>query len=402
MVSGATEASVGGENCPWRQSSLEASMHGRLRRADPGPHVLVSEIRLSRGPLGQYDVAASSVIGLTQSVMNESGGGVSMAMLGADPEELSRLHMTFQAGAGTLEGICRSIEEGLRASTWVGMDADIFVSDWSHVHTPCLSGIATELRYLASNLAHQAEQQQIASAVSPDGSFVSDIWAGEAIVAATLMVSRSGGGGWAAGGKSGGSVTARGDGTVGPVPYEGSMTAFARAHAQSSVTGSASWPHGLSETATVGLGVAAGAIAGGSIGSSNFGGRAGGSVEAAAETEGAVHEHLGLDGMDASASGRAFVGVQAQGSVSADLGGVTAGASGGVQFGAGVSGHADVRATLTDVRVSIGASAALGLGLSGGVNVNIDPEQVFQNVNTLAGNLVDNPDLQGMTLPKWL
>jgi uncharacterized protein YukE len=93
-----------------------------------------------------------------------------MSMWGADTDELNHLSSSFRSGAGTLEEIGTSLTAHLQSTSWAGTDADTFISDWSHVHVPVLSGVANALRDLVTVLEQQAAQQTAASAAgSPTG-----------------------------------------------------------------------------------------------------------------------------------------------------------------------------------------------------------------------------------------
>ena len=91
-----------------------------------------------------------------------------MTMAGADIEALVDLGRLFERAAEQLDRNRRDLGYALHSTDWRGVDAHQFTHSWTHRHDPQLLGVATFLGAVARQLARNAEEQRVASAL--DGS----------------------------------------------------------------------------------------------------------------------------------------------------------------------------------------------------------------------------------------
>ena len=93
------------------------------------------------------------------------GGRAEMAQSfsGADIGQLEGLAAEMAKGAAVLERVATGLGGALRASTWVGPDAEFFTSDWYGTHTAQLNAVIEALQAAATTLRHEADQQRSAS-----------------------------------------------------------------------------------------------------------------------------------------------------------------------------------------------------------------------------------------------
>jgi uncharacterized protein YukE len=90
-------------------------------------------------------------------------------MLGADPEELDRLAVTFDRSAQTLERLRQQIAATVAASYWQGQEADRFRSEWSGRLGPTIASAAAMLQASASYVRVKAQEQIAASSAGLTG-----------------------------------------------------------------------------------------------------------------------------------------------------------------------------------------------------------------------------------------
>lgn len=172
-----------------------------------------------------------------------------------------------------------------------------------------------------------------------------------------------------------------GDGTFGGSgKIEGSVLgAGAEAHAGASVLGVTA---GASAEAYLAKGSAEGEV--------HLGDHAGvkGSAEAFVGAKAEAEGTVGWTGAQGSAS--AFAGARVEGDASAEVAGVTAGVHGEAWAGAGVEASGQVGMG-DDGKFHLGGSVGVGLGVGGklGFDVSVDPAEVVDTVQDVAGDVGD-------------
>lgn len=82
---------------------------------------------------------------------------------GSDPEYNRQASRSMDATAENLKGLVGSISSMLEQVTWVGADAQRYVSDWNGSLRPELDAATENLRENAAELARRAEMQEQAS-----------------------------------------------------------------------------------------------------------------------------------------------------------------------------------------------------------------------------------------------
>jgi hypothetical protein len=386
-----------------------------------------------------------------------------MARLGADVEQLDRLARTFETEATRLERSASTLRSLVSGVTWMGPDANQFRGQFNQSMSPQLAAIARALHDEARQLVQQATQQRRASS---DGSGLGGgvgVGGGGGLGAgAGVGGGAGGGGGWSFGAGSSSFTGARagnGEAFAG-AEWRGEYTAgygdlfstrgWAEGQAGAGAEGSADFtvgPDGINAEAE-GYAFAG---ARGEVGQHTdlFGGivenesTLGGLV--GAEAEGSGSFHLGLDGLEAGAEGRAFAGARAEyasetslfgdfyrqttgayaeagagasGEANVDLGwgGVTAGAGGeawagaragvegetslfgdnasveagaGVRAGVGVEGSAEVELGWERLGAEFDIGGALGIGADVSFGVEVSPSGLIQDGAGVVGDVAD-------------
>ena len=93
-----------------------------------------------------------------------------MPISGADAPQLRSTAQQFDGAAESLTATLKALGNLIASGTqWRGPDADRFQSEWNAVSTVTLNSAAVALREASKNLRRNADEQDIASGVSPTG-----------------------------------------------------------------------------------------------------------------------------------------------------------------------------------------------------------------------------------------
>lgn len=82
---------------------------------------------------------------------------------GADADALDRLAGQIEQGASHIEGTYGPVRQSFHGSSWQGVDADQFASEWDGPSKSRLTNTATALRDAAKTLRKNANEQRTAS-----------------------------------------------------------------------------------------------------------------------------------------------------------------------------------------------------------------------------------------------
>jgi hypothetical protein len=86
-----------------------------------------------------------------------------MAVWGADVDQLKNLGTKLQVGASDIENTKNNLNKLLDGTQWMGPDADHFRSEWSGNHMTSLTKVAEALKDAGQKATRNAEEQSTAS-----------------------------------------------------------------------------------------------------------------------------------------------------------------------------------------------------------------------------------------------